>query len=210
MLQVPHYTDGFSLLLNASLLARFAAPLCYNFLYVLRMQDSVRSGLAPASLCALPLCTRPRPPAGASFVPLPSMWRNPTDGSNLAGGEVTHSLQSAPSLTAFSPAPQSTVFLEKMGVMQEVPFLGAAFNTWWPLMLVLFCLVLALNMGERISRALGITRFDFAAAAAGGGAADDEHTERGRHLLRREQEVTHDASLRHLVQSKSGLFRRPI
>jgi len=41
--QVPHYTDGFSLLLNASLLARFAAPLCFNFLYCLRMQHSVNT-----------------------------------------------------------------------------------------------------------------------------------------------------------------------
>lgn len=82
---------------------------------------------------------------------------------------------------------QNTVFLEKMGAMQEVPFLGAAFNTWWPLLLVLFCIVLALNMGERISRVLCVTRFDFGAAADG--TADDEHTERGRHLLRREQEV---------------------
>ena len=79
------------------------------------------------------------------------------------------------------------MFLQKMGAFQDVPFLGSAFNTWWPLILVLFCLVLALNLGERLSRALGITRFDFAAAA--GDAADDEHTERGRQLLRREQEV---------------------
>ena len=43
IMQVPHYTDGFSLLLNASLLARFAAPLCFNFLYCLRMQHLVSS-----------------------------------------------------------------------------------------------------------------------------------------------------------------------
>ena len=57
----------------------------------------------------------------------------------------------------------------------------------WPIILVMFCAVLVLNLGERCSRALGITRFDFAAAA--GDAPDDEHTERGRSLLRREQEV---------------------
>ena len=51
----------------------------------------------------------------------------------------------------------------------------------------MFCAVLVLNLGERCSRALGITRFDFAAAA--GDAPADEHTERGRSLLRREQEV---------------------
>lgn len=79
-----------------------------------------------------------------------------------------------------------------MGVMQDIPLLGAAFNTWWPLLLVLFCAVLALNMGERISRTLGVTRFDFSAAAGGG--ADDEHTERGRQLLRREQEVCVETS----------------
>ena len=44
---MPHYTDSFSLLLNASLLARFAAPLCFNFLYVLRMQDTVRYSNLP-------------------------------------------------------------------------------------------------------------------------------------------------------------------
>ena len=53
MSQVPHYTDGFSLLLNASLLARFAAPLCFNFLYVLRMQDAVRPVHIPVNLCVL-------------------------------------------------------------------------------------------------------------------------------------------------------------
>ena len=58
---------------------------------------------------------------------------------------------------------------------------------WWPLILVMSCGVLVLNLGERCSRALGLTRFDFAAAA--GDAPDDEHTESGRSLLRREQEV---------------------
>lgn len=92
-----------------------------------------------------------------------------------------------------------------MGGMQEVPLLGAAFNTWWPLMLVLFCLVLALNLGERISRVLGVTRFDFTAAADG--AADDEHTERGRHLLRREQEVCTDGGGTNLVRASTEVFR---
>ncbi len=75
---------------------------------------------------------------------------------------------------------------------------------WWPLILVMSCGVLVLNLGERCSRALGLTRFDFAAAA--GDAPDDEHTESGRSLLRREQEASLSADVLTIAHHELGLY----
>lgn len=43
-LQVSHATWAYSLLLNGSLLCRFAAPLCFNFLHVIRMNEYLYHG----------------------------------------------------------------------------------------------------------------------------------------------------------------------
>ena len=41
---VPHATDPHSLLMNAAQVSRFAAPLAFNFLHVVRMQTGLRNG----------------------------------------------------------------------------------------------------------------------------------------------------------------------
>lgn len=40
---VPHATDPHSLLMNAGQVSRFAAPLAFNFLHVVRMQEGLRN-----------------------------------------------------------------------------------------------------------------------------------------------------------------------
>jgi hypothetical protein len=42
--QVGHATWAYSLLLSGSLLCRFAAPLCFNFLHVIRMNEYLFHG----------------------------------------------------------------------------------------------------------------------------------------------------------------------
>ena len=87
-LQVPRATWSYSLLLSGSLLARFAAPLCYNFLHVIRMNEYLRDG-------------------------------------------------------------QQMVFIQKMGsAFKDVPILGQNFNTWFPIVLVFWVLVLTFNLWE--------------------------------------------------------------
>lgn len=41
---VPHATDSHSLLMNAGQVSRFAAPLAFNFLHVVRMHNGLRNG----------------------------------------------------------------------------------------------------------------------------------------------------------------------
>ena len=41
---VPRATDPHSLLMNAGQVSRFAAPLAFNFLHVVRMQAGLRNG----------------------------------------------------------------------------------------------------------------------------------------------------------------------
>ena len=80
---VPHYTDAFSLLLNASLLARFAAPLCYNFLYCLRMQDSV-SSFAYSSIPSADISLRSSVKIDPHVTPAAGQHFPPEDGSRPA------------------------------------------------------------------------------------------------------------------------------
>jgi hypothetical protein len=55
---VPHCTHSTSLLRNGAWACRFMAPICYNYLHVIRMQNYLASGqvhtplLDPAPLCA--------------------------------------------------------------------------------------------------------------------------------------------------------------
>jgi hypothetical protein len=81
---VPHATWSWSLLLNGSLLARFAAPLAFNYLHVIRMTGGQRGS-------------------------------------------------------------RHMVFVELMG-MEDVPLLGAGFNTWFPLIMVVYVGVLTFNV----------------------------------------------------------------
>lgn len=119
---VPRATWSWSLLLNASLLARFAAPLCFNYLHVIRMTGHQRGG-------------------------------------------------------------RSMAFVDLMG-MEDVPLLGAAFNTWFPLVMVLYVAILTTGIFEQCFTSLFVPpklRFDSE-------KADDEHSSAGQDLLIAEQE----------------------
>lgn len=85
---VPKATHSWSLLLNASLLSRFAAPLAFNYLHVIRMTGHQRGGHA-------------------------------------------------------------MVFTSGIYGLQDVPLLGARFNTWFPLLLVVYVGILMTGICER-------------------------------------------------------------
>lgn len=93
-------THSWSLLLNASLLSRFAAPLAFNYLHVLRMTGHQRGG-------------------------------------------------------------QSMVFTSGIyGALTDVPLLGARFNTWFPLLLVVYVILLLTGIFERLTALFGFARED--------------------------------------------------
>ena len=94
-------THSWSLLLNASLLCRFAAPLAFNYLHVVRMTGHQRGG-------------------------------------------------------------QSLVFTSGIYGLTDVPLLGARFNTWFPLLLVLYVGLLLTGVFEKL------TGFGFAKEEDGG------------------------------------------
>ena len=55
---VPKYTDSYSLLLNASMLARFTAPLCYNFITLTKLKHTALTDSALASMGKVPFFGR--------------------------------------------------------------------------------------------------------------------------------------------------------
>ena len=119
---VPRATWSWSLLLNASLLARFAAPLSFNYLHVIRMTGRQRGG-------------------------------------------------------------RMMVFVSLMG-MEDVPLLGAGFNTWFPLVMVVYVTILTTGIFEQCFTKLFVPRklrFDSE-------KADDEHSAKGQELLQLEHE----------------------
>lgn len=119
---VPSATWSWSLLLNGSLLARFAAPLCFNYLHMIRMSDRQKGG-------------------------------------------------------------RKMVFVSLMG-MEDVPLLGAGFNTWFPLVMVVYVVMLTTNIFEDCFNLFVPHRFRFDSEKA-----DDEHTATGARLMHAEHEV---------------------
>ena len=81
---VPQATWSWSLLLNGSLISRFAAPLAFNYLHVIRMSEGQKGG-------------------------------------------------------------RKMVFVNSMG-MEDVPLLGAGFNTWFPLIMVVYVAILTFDV----------------------------------------------------------------
>ncbi|KAK9843415.1 hypothetical protein WJX81_001086 [Elliptochloris bilobata] len=121
---VPGATGSHSLLMNASQVTRFAAPLAYNCLHVIRMHE-------------------------------------------------------------YLPQGRRTVFAQKMSpAMADVPVFGTDFNTWFPLVTAVYCMLLFLNVWDRLARCCIPKRLRFDEDIG-----DDQHTERGRALLRQEQEA---------------------
>lgn len=136
-------TWSWSLLLNASLLARFAAPLCFNYLHVIRMTGGQREG-------------------------------------------------------------RHMVFVGLMG-MEDVPLLGAGFNTWFPLVLVLYVGILVTGWCEDCaSKLLTPARLRFDSERA-----DDEHTARGQRLLAAEHEAVAGGGLLGEGTELFGMVARP-
>lgn len=55
---VPKYTDSYSLLLNASMIARFTAPLCYNFITLTKLHHTALTDSALAPMGKVPFFGR--------------------------------------------------------------------------------------------------------------------------------------------------------
>lgn len=147
--KVPGATWSRSLLLSGSLLARFAAPLCYNFLHVIRMNEYLKDGQVGRAMPQRGQRLRSWALGGHVWLPgCPGILK-----------------QAAPSRTAFLPPhPQQMVFIAKMGsAFQDVPILGQSFNTWFPLLLVVYVLLLTFNLWEQCASKFFISeavRFD--------------------------------------------------
>lgn len=75
------------------------------------------------------------------------------------------------------------VFVSSMG-MEDVPLLGAGFNTWFPLVMVVYVAILTTGIFEQCFTKLFVPeklRFDSE-------KADDEHSSKGQELLQAEHE----------------------
>eukprot|EP00775_Hariotina_reticulata_P003223 gene3223-3500_t len=119
---MPRTTTGAALMQNGSLMARFAAPTCWNLLHMIHM-DGVVDG-------------------------------------------------------------ETTVFTENMGTMQVLPLLGKHLNTYLPLLLVVHCLLIWLNLWDKLAGACVSSKYKF-----NNDDVDDQYTEKGRVLIRKEGEA---------------------
>eukprot|EP00899_Mesostigma_viride_P004743 jgi/Mesvir1/1426/Mv14422-RA.3 len=152
---VPGHTDSLSLLINAALMCRFAAPVCYNFL--MTIHADVKSG-------------------------------------------------------------SHTVFSQCMGAMDDIPFLGQKFNTFFPIALVVYCFCILMHVFNRIFNGIGsifsaTKRYRFDEDSDD----DDQYSEMGRAIIRREREsLSQGRALGDLAGSRvadieaRGAFKPPV
>ena len=128
---VPKATWSWSLLLNGSLLARFAAPLAYNYLHVIRMAGTQKGG-------------------------------------------------------------RTMVFVNLMA-MEDVPLLGTGFNTWFPLVMVVYVLILVTDVcgacAARLCSSSLVKMLLPAKMRIHGERPDQESVARGRGLMAAECDV---------------------
>lgn len=78
-----------------------------------------------------------------------------------------------------------TVFEDRMGSMDVPPVLSKHLNTWLPLILVVECLITALNLWDKIMGMCVSSKYKF----SNDDDVDDEYTEKGRQLVAREREA---------------------
>ncbi|EFJ41548.1 hypothetical protein VOLCADRAFT_98436 [Volvox carteri f. nagariensis] len=79
----------------------------------------------------------------------------------------------------------NTVFEDKMGSMAVPAFLSQHLNTYLPLILVVECVITALNLWDRIMGLCVSSKYKF----SNDDDVDDEYTEKGRQLVAREREA---------------------
>ncbi|GMH32963.1 hypothetical protein BSKO_00797 [Bryopsis sp. KO-2023] len=79
---------------------------------------------------------------------------------------------------------RTTVFTKQMGAMKVVPFFGKNFNTLLPIFLLVHCLLILCDVWNRVASLVLPARLRFALEIT-----DDETLERGRTLVRKEQEA---------------------
>ena len=71
-----------------------------------------------------------------------------------------------------------------MGVMKVLPFFGTQFNSLLPILLLIHCLLIYLNVWKKLSDQFVPARYQFCEHEA-----DDDHSSKGRLLLYKEQEA---------------------
>ena len=71
-----------------------------------------------------------------------------------------------------------------MGVMKVLPFFGTHFNSLLPILLLIHCLLIYLNVWKKLSNQFVPARYQFCE-----NEADDDHSSKGRLLLFKEQEA---------------------
>jgi len=180
----PGATTGAGLMQNGSLMARFAAPTCWNFLHVVHMDGVVASA---AALAAGGLG------AGAAG---PGDSGGGGGGVGADGGADGGAGGAPPPMPPPSPPPSpslplpprvevTTVFTRNMGTMAVLPVLGRHLNVWLPALLAAHCALIYFGTWDRLAAAFAPARYRFAPDDS---AADDAYTERGRALIRREGE----------------------
>jgi hypothetical protein len=173
----PGATTGAGLMQNGSLMARFAAPTCWNFLHVLHM-DGVVATVGGGG--------RRRSSARRVLMAVLAAWGGGGGGGGDEGGGGSPSPAPAPQpLPPPPPIEVTTVFTRNMGTMAVLPALGSHLNVWLPLLLAVQCALILWGAWDKLAASFAPARYRFAPDDS---VADDAYTERGRALIRREGE----------------------
>jgi hypothetical protein len=77
--------------------------------------------------------------------------------------------------------PQGTSLESVVGKMDVIPFFGASFNDYVPILICVFCLLNFLNAFGRVLKLLGMDRFEYSENF------DDDRMTEGKMLLRKEK-----------------------
>ncbi|GLC39990.1 hypothetical protein PLESTB_000120900 [Pleodorina starrii] len=88
-------------------------------------------------------------------------------------------------MTSRDEGSTTTVFEDKMGSMDVPAFLRQHLNTYLPLILVVECVITALNLWDRIMGLCVSSKYKF----SNDDDVDDDYTEKGRQLVAREREA---------------------
>lgn len=76
---------------------------------------------------------------------------------------------------------QNTSFQAVVGKMEVIPFFGSDFNTYFPVLIAIFCFLFLCNVMKRVMRCFNVDQFEYSVTG------EDEHVAEGKLLVRKEK-----------------------
>eukprot|EP00798_Chlamydomonas_sp_ICE-L_P014725 gene14725-20769_t len=175
-------TTGASLMQNGSLMCRFAAPTCWNFYHIIRFtQESGQHTVFGTKMASMDITMT------HVDLNLYLLYDRPSQhtvfGTKMASMDITMPHVDLDLYPLYNRPSQHTVFGTKMASM-DITMPHVDLNLYLPIVLVVQCSLVALNLWRRLLNSCVSSKYKFSADDI-----DDEYTEKGRLLVGKEQEA---------------------